>query len=364
MHLAAVRASRRIATPLNASLWGMSTQRTLRIGVLQFTPTYANPQTSARRVEELTARWPPGSIDLLVAPEMCLTGYVFDGLGEIKGLCEDVRDEGSKRPTIDFARSLSKRLGCHTLLGFPEVEHGGCGGGRESKTRASAAFDARPEAAVSNESGPPSHPRYYNSAILTSPDGSITNTFRKHFLFDDDERWCGRQGGAGFQFIDLPLGKNGASTRIAVGICMDLNPFRFQTPWERFEFASFCRDNSVDVVVLSMAWLSNKAETEVEAQKEEKQAQAESMEPNFDTINYWAMRCEPLWKQDSEDTSNKKRTILVAANRTGTERSEFTALPPAPLCQSLADTHTLLAFRTLCSRYIRRLFVNYVIRTR
>lgn len=127
----------------------------------------------------------PGQVDLLVLPEMALSGYMFKSLSEIRPYLE--------RPVVGatavLASSLAKRLECHVVAGYPE------------------AHESDPLAATGEEA------RGYNSAVLASPSGVIGN-YRKTFLFETDKNWA--LEGNGFTHFDLPqpLG------RVAIGICM------------------------------------------------------------------------------------------------------------------------------------------------
>lgn len=282
----------------------MSSQSTipLRIGLLQFTPTHSQPDVSAVKAQSLLDKVSPRSVDLLVAPEMCLTGYVFRDLDHVKGMCEDAKeDQGA---TIRLAKGASRRIECYSLMGFPEVEPPRLS---SQPVQASRPFDARPKAEQTQPSAQESRsgPHYYNSAILTSPSGTPLHTFRKHFLFNDDERWC--EAGAGFQYIDIPLTPS-STIRVAVGICMDINPYQFKSDFELYEFASWCVDHQVDMVVLPMAWLCSTDTGKGEAE-----------EPHLDVVNYWAARFAPLMERGEQGN----KVILIACNRTGTEGGEY-----------------------------------------
>lgn len=285
----------------------------LRVGVLQFTPHYGKPEESRKKVEALCSAIVPGSLDLLVAPEMALTGYIFKDLKDIEPLCEEVglaAPRSGGNTTISLAQSLSQRLKCYTLMGFPEVVRSP----PESSTGTedpvvSTPFDARP--IPDSTPSPPSYPAYYNSALLTSPAGRVLHSFRKHFLFEADETWS--LPGPGFQYIDLPppLG------RLAVAICMDLNPYRFETPWEKMELTRWCEEQEVQTLVMPMAWLRGEVEG-----SEGQIGQGGEGQMNLKVVNYWASRCEPLWEKRSEGGKPARQTLFVTSNRTGKEEGK------------------------------------------
>jgi len=90
---------------------------------------------------------------------------------------------------------------------------------------------------------------------------------------------------------------------------MDLNPRRFETPFEKYEFAHHILDSKADIAIMPMAWLlSQPAESLVD------QAQV----PDADTLEYWIQRLQPVLDQGGQGQSGE--IIFVACNRTGAER--------------------------------------------
>ena len=80
---------------------------------------------------------------------------------------------------------------------------------------------------------------------------------------------------------------------------MDLNPHKFEAPWEEYEFASHALASESDLLVLSMAWL-----TELDALE----LAAHAKEPDLHTLSYWVGRLKPLVEADKE-------VVAVFANR-------------------------------------------------
>lgn len=54
-------------------------------------------------------------LDLLVLPEMAVTGYCFKDAEEIAPFLESQRGT-----TFDLSRDLARRLGCYVAAGYPE----------------------------------------------------------------------------------------------------------------------------------------------------------------------------------------------------------------------------------------------------
>ncbi|GAC92521.1 protein N-terminal asparagine amidohydrolase [Pseudozyma hubeiensis SY62] len=321
-----------------------------RIACIQFDSKHAdvagNIETVLSLVNELIPKNDSESIDLVVLPELALTGYVFKDRDEIDPHLEDpcnfvppaipspaqsastfdavckASSASSQQPSLMLAAHLAQRLRCHVVIGFPEL-----GSRQLSRDFAGVTtgpidppFDARPEDVQSSEarieSGADSDGQdcAFNSAALLTPDGSIKHIFRKHFLFETDEVWASE--GSGFEAINLPgLGN------VCVAICMDLNPFRFRTAFESCELASFCVEKEIDLLIMPMAWLlPNDEKDKLSEHDSSKPA------PSLSTINYWAMRCLPFFDPEhpaarsSASSIQQRRVVyLVANNRTGTE---------------------------------------------
>jgi protein N-terminal amidase len=86
---------------------------------------------------------------------------------------------------------------------------------------------------------------------------------------------------------------------------MDLNPYKFEAPWNAWEFAFHILHRRANLVVLSMAWLTR---------EEARSFSRLPREPDMETLSYWLTRLEPLIRAETED-----EIIVVIANRTGTE---------------------------------------------
>lgn len=333
--------------------FGTASPRERSIACVQFDSKHADVSRNVDTVLDLVSKLISTSIDLLVLPELALTGYVFENSEEISSLFEDARSfsspssllastspppspatfisacrsscVSSSSPSLTLGSHLAQYLCCHVVIGFPErASHEGYGSHvpfiEAANEDMAPPLDARPkDAQIASNDKSETHCAY-NSAALFAPDGSLEHVFRKHFLFETDEKWASE--GSGFESLHIPNLGN-----ICVAICMDLNPFQFRTPFESCELASFCVKRDVDLLIMPMAWLLPKDEQ-----------QKPTSLSSLSTINYWALRCLPFLdpqntlKQPSHsaaapaDTaigyasspSNKMR-YLIATNRVGTE---------------------------------------------
>jgi len=239
-----------------------------------------------------------------------------------------------KGPSAAWAREAAQRLHCKVCVGYPEIE-------TEDTT---------------------GETKYYNSLVVIDEKGEVIHNYRKSFLYYTDESWAS-EGDVkrGFSELTFPslngqgIGstmenadasdttRHAAEKRVATsfGICMDINPYKFEAPYTAWEFANRVLDSKSQLVVLSMAWLTLLSREELE----ELEGQ-----PEMDTFNYWLQRFWPLiekkmqhaqnadgldMERDGESGSAKpthkdeKQVVIVFANRAGEEPAADDEKPPA-----------------------------------
>jgi protein N-terminal amidase len=145
----------------------------------------------------------------------------------------------------------------------------------------------------------------YNSLVIVSAAGDVVAHYRKSFLYYTDEPWA--QEGAGFYAGVLPMGSLGEQVKAVAGICMDINPYKFEAPYTAYEFAKHAREARAKVVILSMAWLTHLSEEDLAGQ---------AMAPDMNTVAYWVDRLRPLMDKVN---GAEQEVIVVCANRVGLE---------------------------------------------
>ncbi|KAG2216081.1 hypothetical protein INT45_005839, partial [Circinella minor] len=190
----------------------------------------------------------PKDIDLLVLPEMAFTGYVFKNRKEIEPFLEDSKTGLS----VTWAKKQAIRFNSYVIVGYPELPG-------------------------------------YNSLCFIDPKGQLIKTYQKSFLYETDEHWAKEGPG----FISLSYNE----INIGLGICMDINPYQFKSPFENYEFAQFHLNHDTQLLICCMAWLQSPNQVHV-----------------TDTIQYWAQRFLPLIQQEN------KHVYIVICNRTGSEK--------------------------------------------
>ncbi|KAF4983948.1 hypothetical protein FDECE_17187 [Fusarium decemcellulare] len=241
----------------------------MRIGCLQFAPQVGDVNNNLNRADAVLSKANPDELDLLVLPELAFSGYNFKSLQEISPFLEY---SGSGITSL-WARTIALKYNCIVTVGYPEK--------------------------VDLATKWPTNPEYYNSAIVVNADGETIANYRKSFLYYTDESWA-LEGNGGFFDGCIPgLGNT------SIGICMDLNPYKFEAPWDAFEFAVHVLEVDSNVVILSMAWMTR---------EEPRKFTRMPNEPDMETLTYWVTRLEPLIRADKKD-----EIIVIFCNRCGNE---------------------------------------------
>ena len=143
----------------------------MRIGFVQFSPSFGNKQenyaTVARLIETTKA-------DIIVLPELFNTGYAFLDKEELADLAEAAQGE-----TFDFIHTRAKEKGCAFAYGFAEK-----------------ADDV-----------------YYNSMAFVSDSGMIASYRKSHLFFE--EKFLFQPGNTGFHVFEY------ADVKFGLLICWD-----------------------------------------------------------------------------------------------------------------------------------------------
>ncbi|KAL4916809.1 carbon-nitrogen hydrolase, partial [Aspergillus aurantiobrunneus] len=322
----------------------------MRIATLQIASKLGDVEANIKRADQLLRnagiRAPGGGtvvgveearFDILVLPELALTGYNFPSLEAIKPYLEPA----GQGPSASWARETAKRLRCKVSVGYPEIE-------------------------VETDHNELRKETYYNSLLVVDEEGNVLLNYRKTFLYYTDETWASEgRAELGFHQLTFPQtksgslraraegeaailppppppsgdsGKVGNEIATSFGICMDINPYRFEAPYTAYEFAHRVLDSKSQLVILSMAWLTLLSREELDTL---------AGQPELDTFNYWIQRFMPLLRKQMAHSVNaddngtaadsaEKKIILVFANRAGEEDG-------TPSVARYAGTSTIVA---------------------
>ncbi|KFY58982.1 hypothetical protein V496_05882 [Pseudogymnoascus sp. VKM F-4515 (FW-2607)] len=250
----------------------------MRIACLQFAPQLGDVDQNLNRADAVLSKANPKNIDLLVLPELAFSGYNFKSLKDIAPFLEPTASGISSL----WARTTALKYDCVVTVGYPEK------------------VDITPKW--------PASPEYYSSAITVNKEGETIANYRKSFLYYTDETWA-LEGPDGFyDGVVEGLGN------VAMGICkwptksferMDLNPYKFESPWSAWEFAYHILHRQANIAIIAMAWVTR---------EDARSYSRTPKEPDMETLAYWVARLEPLIRCEDDG-----EIIIVLANRTGVE---------------------------------------------
>lgn len=139
--------------------------KSMRLGVFQFAPAFGEPEQNLRRLEEVLA---VVEADLVVTPELALSGYFFGSREELERLSEPVPGPATERLAAALERS-----GARAVVGLAEKTAQGI----------------------------------YNSAVLVGPRG-VEGVYRKVHLFSEEKLYFspGDKGFPLFRVGEVPVG--------------------------------------------------------------------------------------------------------------------------------------------------------------
>ncbi len=171
---------------------------------VQFKADRSDPRGSRERLLGLCATAAEQGAELIVCPEMALTGYLFTDAADVASVAEPAQGT-----SFSSLATLAGQFGCALVCGYPELVE------REGRRV------------------------FYNSAWVIGPDGTLLANYRKRCLFSADETWAS-PGDLPYPLVRLPWGS------LTAGICMDLNDD---------QFTDFLRRQQADLVAFCTNWL-------------------------------------------------------------------------------------------------------------
>ncbi len=143
----------------------------MRIGFFQFSPHFGRPE---HNLDALAAAVAGSQADLIVAPELALSGYLFTSREEVEQMAEEIPGPATERLTDAAARA-----NCHLVVGMAER----------------------------------SAERLFNSAALIGPLG-VVGVYRKVHLFDEEKLYFA-PGDRGFPLFDIQ------GVKVGLLVCFD-----------------------------------------------------------------------------------------------------------------------------------------------
>lgn len=185
----------------------------VKVACIQMEPAVGEKQRNVDRSIDMIEKAAADGAQLVVLPELCNSGYVFNSVEEARGLAEPIPGG----PTVDAWSTVAAKHGLHLVAGIDEVDGD----------------------------------RLYNSSVVIGPEGYI-GTFRKVHLWNQENRFF-TPGNLGFPVFDTPLG------RLATAICYD--------GWFPETFREYAL-KGVDIVCVPTNWVP------INGQREDREAMA------------------------------------------------------------------------------------------
>ncbi len=142
----------------------------MKLALVQFAPVFGDIAENRRKMQGL---W-PDDVDLVVFPELCLSGYLFENREEAYSLGENL--DG---PTLSWAKKLCVEKKSAVVYGFAERDGD----------------------------------KLYNSAVLVKPDGNATLYRKMHLFYKEKE--CFDSGNLGWSVTDV------CGCKVGLMICFD-----------------------------------------------------------------------------------------------------------------------------------------------
>lgn len=154
----------------------------MKIAFFQFCPLWGQPQYNRNAIIAVVEKLQVGEVDLLVLPELSLSGYLFSSPQELLPYTHTANDN-----FFNPLQELCNRKHLSLVVGFAER--------------------------VENETAK-LQPTLYNSAILFQPHGGDPAVYRKNHLFNC-EKLLFSPGNLGFPTFDV------AGVKVGLLICFD-----------------------------------------------------------------------------------------------------------------------------------------------
>jgi protein N-terminal amidase len=239
-------------------------------------------------------------LSLIMLPEMCFTGYTFHDKDDVSEFVEFDQDD-EVQETKDFLIKLANKYDCLVCAGYVR----GCLKNDDA----------------GNDNGDNDNNDeflFYNAMQIVNKREVLARVNKNH-LYILDETWAD-ESSEGFVSRNLVIrGKscdgsiNEFRVKTQFGICMDINPYKFQKPWKDYEFANAILKSKSSLTLFSSAWTNahpDDSNKDVIPKEEE-------------TWNYWFSRLAPIFEKENDENDDDDDVVtnraFVFANRLGVE---------------------------------------------
>jgi predicted amidohydrolase len=191
----------------------------VKVAAVQCSSDLGEVEANRKKLTALVEEAAANGAKIVVLPEASITGYLSQDLGTtwhragwpieegLKPLDPAAFAETVPGPSSEHFARLAKRLGVYITVPLVEVEKG------PQRRVAPETIEVPPEADRARAEGP----RYYNTALLVSPQGRIVAHYRKLHPWPYPEQSWANPGDRGIQVADTEFG------RVGLAICYDIH---------------------------------------------------------------------------------------------------------------------------------------------
>lgn len=184
-----------------------SSQPAIIVAAVQFEPTLFDVNKNLKIAQQLTFEAAAKGARIIVLPELCTSGYVFNNFREAAD-CSQERDGYQTQAFVPIANQFN----CYIIFGYPELRDG----------------------------------KLYNSAAIVGPQG-LTGNSQKHNLWGNDNLWA-QPSELQHEVCVTPWG------RVGVLICRDVSN-KYRESYQFFKSGhKFYPRGSVDTIALLTNW--------------------------------------------------------------------------------------------------------------
>ena len=183
----------------SASAWPRDN---LVVAAVQYKAWPGQPERNRNNLRPLVIKAADQGAGLVVLPELCITGMIWDNASAAASFAEPVPGL-----TTRYFGEIARARHLYIALGLIEAQG----------------------------------PHLYNTQVLIGPDGNVAASYQKVNLYLTDRKWA-KPGRQGYMSVKTDLG------RIGLGICYDIN---FD------DFIDFHVKNGTDILAFSTNWVGS-----------------------------------------------------------------------------------------------------------
>lgn len=189
----------------------------MRVATIQFAPRYKEAQSNLQRLARLVVQAARGGAQLIVMPELALSGYSMMSVAEAKPMAEVLSGTPSAKSSLRVMQTLAQKLKVHLVWGLIEQDAG---------------------------TG-----LLYNAQVYVNPAGDFMS-YRKVNLWGNDILWAkeGKGNPAIYPSAVFQSEVGQVIKKVGLLICRDVRDKKND------KWSSFYERGDADIVCMSSCW--------------------------------------------------------------------------------------------------------------